>query len=139
MITLGSEFAVLMLIGGNWHSVQKIRDQLDSLQSTSDLSITSRDSEQKEKRDLVPYLIDVVSLDHEGIVMGLSGFFSDRGIEIAELSTRRYNAPHTGAAMVSVQRTVSLPPNIQVAHLRDEFLDYCDAENLDAIMEPADR
>lgn len=139
MIALGSEFAVLMLVGGNWHSIQKIRDQLDALQSKSALSITSRDSEVRSERNLAPYVIDVVSLDHEGIVAGLSGFFSSRDIEIAEMSTRRYNAPHTGAAMFSIQMTVNLPPNIQVAHMRDEFLDYCDAENLDAIMEPADR
>ena len=29
--------------------------------------------------------------------------------------------------------------NIQVASLRDEFLEYCETENLDAIIEPADR
>ena len=139
MIALGSEFAVLMLVGGNWHSVEKIREQLDALQSSSGLSITVRNSEQRDERKLAPYIVDVVSLDHEGIVMALSGFFSSRGIEIAEMNTRRYNAPHTGAPMFSVQMTVSLPPVVQVAHLRDEFLDFCDEQNLDAIMEPADR
>lgn len=139
MISLGSEFAVLMLIGGNWHSVEKIREKLDALQASSGLSVTVRNSEQRDERALAPYVIDVVSLDHEGIVMALSGFFSSRDIEIAELNTRRYNAPHTGAAMFSVQMTVSVPPSLQVAQLRDEFLDFCDEQNLDAIMEPADR
>ena len=41
--------------------------------------------------------------------------------------------------MFSVQMTVNLPSEISVAHLRDEFLDYCDLENLDAVIEPADR
>ena len=139
MIALGSEFAILMLIGGNWHAIEKIREQLDDLQTTSDLSITVRNSEQRAGRLLAPYAIDIVSLDHEGIVMSLSGFFSVRDIEIAEMNTRRYNAAHTGAPMFSVQMTVNLPPKVQVSQLRDEFLDFCDQENLDAIMEPADR
>ena len=55
------------------------------------------------------------------------------------MNTRRYNAPHTGAAMFGVQMTVNVPSDVQVATLREEFLDYCETENLDAIMEPAER
>jgi glycine cleavage system transcriptional repressor len=35
--------------------------------------------------------------------------------------------------------TVNIPAEMSVGQLRDEFLDYCDRENLDALMEPADR
>ena len=40
MIALGSEFAVLMLIAGNWHAVGKISEKLESLQKKGDLTIT---------------------------------------------------------------------------------------------------
>jgi len=84
-------------------------------------------------------LVDAVTLDHEGIVLGLSGFFAARGLEIAELNTRRYNAPHTGAAMFSVQMTVNVPAEVHTGGLREEFMEYCDSENLDAVFEPAQR
>jgi glycine cleavage system transcriptional repressor len=60
-------------------------------------------------------------------------------MEIPEMSTRGYNAPHTGAAMFAVQMVVNIPSEVQVAALREEFLQYCDEENLDCIMEPAQR
>jgi len=139
MIALGSEFAILMLVGGNWASIAKIRERLDTLESRGDLTVTVRDSTPRPQENCAPYLIDAISLDHEGIVLGLSEFFASRDLEISEMNTRRYNAPHTGAAMFSVHMTVNVPATQQLAQLRDEFLDYCDQENLDAVMEPADR
>lgn len=139
MIALGSEFAVLMLISGNWHAIAKIREKFDALQNRGELTIAVRDSTPRPNVTAAPYVIDVVSLDHEGIVLGMSNFFASRNLEIAELNTRRYNAPHTGATMFSVQMTVNIPADIQVSTLRDEFLEFCDRENLDAIMEPATR
>jgi len=91
MIALGSEFAILMLVSGNWHSVEKIRKKLDALQSRGEMTVTIRDSAPRTQVVAAPYVIDVVSLDHEGIVLGLSNFFAARKLEIAELNTRRYN------------------------------------------------
>ncbi|MCC7258244.1 MAG: glycine cleavage system protein R [Gammaproteobacteria bacterium] len=139
MIALGSEFAVLMLVAGNWHTVNKIRERLAQLEREARLTVTVRDTEPRVVEPSAPYSIDVVALDQEGIVLRLSSFFANRSLEIAELNTRRYNAPHTGAAMFSVQLTVNLPAQIHVATLREEFLDFCDEHNLDAIMEPAQR
>lgn len=139
MVALGSDFAVLMLVAGNWHSVNKIRDRLAQLQRESELTINVRDTEPRTLGPAAPYNIDVVALDQEGIVLRLSSFFANRNLEIAELNTRRYNAPHTGAAMFAVQMIVNLPAEVHVATLREEFLDFCDEHNLDAIMEPAQR
>jgi glycine cleavage system transcriptional repressor len=139
MIALGSEFAIMMLIGGNWHAVGKIREKLEELAQSNELTVTVRDSTPRPQENCAPYLIDAITLDHEGIVLSLSDFFASRELEISEMNTRRYNAPHTGAPMFSVQMTVNIPANLQFAQVRDEFLDYCDQENLDAVMEPADR
>ena len=88
------------------------------------------------RTDMLPYSIDVVCLDQSGIVSGLSGFFATRGIDIAEVSTRSYPAAHTGAPMFSVQMIVNVPSRIHVAHLREEFMEFCVSLNLDAILEP---
>jgi glycine cleavage system transcriptional repressor len=75
-------------------------------------------------------------LDQPGIVYNLAGFFSARGIDIAELNTRSYAAAHTGAPMFSVQMVIHVPAKIHIAALREEFMDICDQLNLDAILEP---
>jgi len=139
MIALGSEFAVLMLVSGNWHTVTKLQSAFQVLQQQSNLTVTVRETQPRPVETAAPYLVDVVTLDHEGIVFGLSNFFAARGLEIAEVSTRRYNAPHTGALMFGVQMTINVPRTVHVATLREEFLEYCDEQNLDAVIEPAQR
>ncbi|MCC5794399.1 MAG: glycine cleavage system protein R [Chromatiales bacterium] len=139
MVTLGSEFAILMLVAGNWATTAKIHSQLQELEQGSGLTVTVRETQRRASSSSAPYTIDVVTLDHEGIVFGLSNFFAQRGMEIAEVSTRRYNAPYTGAAMFAVQMTVNVPSDVHVGTLRDEFMSYCDEHNLDALIEPAQR
>jgi len=139
MVGLGSEFAMLMLVSGSWHALGKLRERLGRLERSADLSLTLRDAEQRQPGQSAPYSIDVVSLDREGIVLALAGFFAGRGLEIAEMNSRSYNAAHTGAAMFEVQMTVNLPAEVHTASLREEFFDFCDAENLDGVFEPAQR
>lgn len=139
MIALGSEFAVMMLVSGNWHTLAKLESQLQALQQQANLTVAVRETRPRPVETSAPYLVDVVTLDHEGIVFGLANFFAARTLEIAEVSTRRYNAPHTGALMFSAQMTVNIPRSIHVATLREEFLEYCDEQNLDAVIEPAQR
>jgi len=137
MASLGTEFAMLLLVSGNWHALAKLETELKRLAETNGLTVHLKRTEPRSPRtDMLPYSIDVVCLDQNGIVSGLSGFFSSRGIDIAEGSTRSYPAAHTGAPMFSVQMIVNVPSRIHVAHLREEFMEFCDSLNLDAILEP---
>lgn len=137
MANLGAEFAMLLLISGNWHSLAKLETELKKLGESAGLTINLKRTEPRGARtDMVPYSVDVVCVDQTGIVASLAGFFSSRSIDIAELATRVYAAAHTGATMFSVQMIVNVPTRIHLAHLREEFMDFCDSLNLDAIMEP---
>jgi len=137
MASLGAEFAMLLLVTGNWHSLARIESELNRLAEGGALSVHLKRTEPKAARaDMVPYSVDIVSLDQTGIVAGLSGFFAGRGIDISEVSTRAYAAAHTGAPMFAVQMMVNVPSRLQVAQLREDFMDFCDSLNLDAILEP---
>ena len=107
------------------------------MQDRLDLVITTkRTGERESDEQLLPYGVDVVSLDHPGIVHSLASFFSDKQINIEEMSTSTYAAPHTGTPMFSVRMSIGIPANIHIAALRDEFMDFCDSMNLDAVLEP---
>ena len=137
MTALGAEFAVLVLVSGNWHSVARIETDLKKLAETSGITLQVRRTEKRAAReDMVPYSVDVVCLDQTGIVSALSGFFASRGIDIAELTTRSYAAAHTGAQMFGLYMVVNVPSTIHLGAMREEFLDLCDQLNLDAILEP---
>ncbi len=137
MTALGAEFAMLMLISGNWHTLTKLESGLDKLTEDGSLTINLKKTGQPASRnDCMPYAVDVVCLDHPGVVFGLANFFAARNIEIAELATRQYAAAHTGAPMFAVQMNINVPGSINLSQLRDEFLEFCDNENLDSILEP---
>ncbi len=137
MTALGNEFAMLLLVAGNWHSIARIETELAKLAEASGMTVqVRRTAERPAREDMAPYSVDVVCIDQAGIVSGLSGFFAARGIDIGELSTRNYPAAHTGAQMFSVYMVVNVPARIHVGALREEFMDFCDEMNLDAILEP---
>jgi len=80
MANLGTEFAMLLLVSGNWHALAKLETELKRLMETSNLSVHLRRTEPRSARtDMLPYSIDVVCLDQTGIVSGLSGFFPPAG------------------------------------------------------------
>ena len=136
MTTLGTEFAMLMLVSGNWHTLNRLEKGLEKLDD-GDLTFTIRKTAEREvKQDRMPYAVDVVSLDHEGIVFSLANFFSSHDIEIADVATRSYPAAHTGAQMFAIQMAVNVPSSVHIAQLREEFLELSDRLNLDAILEP---
>lgn len=137
MTTLGSEFAMLLLVSGNWATLNKLEQGLDKLAEAKSLSIAVRKTDSKiPSGDRMPYAVDIVSLDQQGIVFNLANFFASRDIEIADVATRKYAAAHTGSPMFAVQMAINVPAEVHIAQLREEFLEICDRLNLDAILEP---
>ncbi|HEV7442492.1 MAG TPA: ACT domain-containing protein, partial [Steroidobacteraceae bacterium] len=61
MASLGTEFAMLLLVSGNWHALAKLETELKRLAETSSLSIHLKRTEPRAARtDMLPYSIDVV-------------------------------------------------------------------------------
>jgi glycine cleavage system transcriptional repressor len=137
MLALGADFGLVMLIGGNWHALARLETDLARLGETAGIALLLRRTEGRPRRaDHVPYSVDVVCADQPAIVSGLAGFFASRQIDIGEVATRSYLAAQTGAAMFSAQLLINVPTRIHVSQLREDFMDYCDSLNLDAILEP---
>lgn len=137
MTVLGGEFAILLLIEGPWNTLAKLESAVPELQEDLGLTIICKRTEGKvHSSNLLPYMVEVVSMDHPGIVNQLAEFFSERDINIEDMVTNSYSAAHTGTPMFSVHMSVGIPSEIHIAALREEFMDYCDALNLDAVIEP---
>ena len=137
MTVLGGEFAILLLVDGPWNQLTRLEDQVPELQEKLGLTITTKRTEERTtEANLLPYGVDVVSLDHPGIVYSLASFFSDKNINIEDMTTSSYAAAHTGTPMFSVRMNIGIPADIQIAVLRDEFMDFCDSMNIDAVLEP---
>ena len=137
MTVLGGEFAVLMLVSGSDATLDQLETDRDKLAGELDLLITLK---RTRPRDLqaraLPYGVEVVAMDNPGIVHEIANFFSRRSINIDDLHTGTYAAPHTGTRMFSLHLVLSMNAEQSVAELREAFLDFCEARNLDATMTP---
>ncbi|NIM28270.1 MAG: glycine cleavage system protein R [Gammaproteobacteria bacterium] len=137
MAVLGSELAIMMALSGHWNAIAKLENQLPKLEESLGIKIISKRSEPRTgTENLIPYGVEVVSIDHPGIVYEVTNFFSRRGINVEDLYTSSYSAPHTGAAMFALHMTVGIPSDTAIASVRGDFMDFCDDLNLDAMMAP---
>lgn len=137
MTVLGGEFAMILLLSGTWDSIAKLEAALPRLEQQLGLHITSRrTTSDTSSHSFMPYAVEVVAMDHPGIVHEIAHFFSHREINIVELNTGSYAAAHTGSPMFSLHMTISIPSDLSIAALRGDFMDFCDHLNLDAILEP---
>ncbi|MFO7857892.1 MAG: glycine cleavage system protein R [Ectothiorhodospiraceae bacterium] len=137
MTVLGGEFAVIQMVSGRWDALARLESALNGLGDELGLTLQwRRTSERDAAGDLLPYSVEVVAMDHPGIVHQIAQFFSSRSVNIRDLSTSRYAAAHTGTPMFAVNLLLEVPAATRVALLRDEFMDFCDQLNLDAVFEP---
>ena len=86
--------------------------------------------------NLIPYVVEVVAADKPGILYQLADFFDRQSITVENLQSSRYKAMQTGAEMFTAQLTIGVPADMHIAALRDDFLEFSDRLNLDAIMDP---
>lgn len=144
MTELGQEFAAHMLVEGNWNHIVRLESLLETTAQKENVRVaTMRCQEQEEderkEEELIPYTVDVFAGDQPGNIHELASFFTDRAIKILDLSTSRYPAPYTGAPVFLAHMIVKIPSGMKIVSLRDEFLEFCDQLNLDAILEPVKR
>lgn len=137
MAVLESEFAMVVALSGHWNAIAKFESMLPRLEESLDVKIHSKRTKPREgKENLIPYGVEVISVDQPGIVYEVANFFSRRGINIEDLHTSSYPAPHTGAPLFALHMTVGIPTDAAIATVRGDFMDFCDDLNLDAMMAP---
>jgi glycine cleavage system transcriptional repressor len=135
MTILGGEFAILLLVSGEQSSIDAIQTQVNEIGQALQMRLMIKlTSESTPIEDAIPYAVEVTALDHPGIVNNISSFFSQRGINIVNLHTESYSAPHTGTPMFALHMTIGISADTNIAKLRDAFMQACEELNLDAEM-----
>ena len=137
MATVGRDVSMTALATGSWDAVAKLETMLGRLEREDGLKLNwYRTAAKQSQSNLLPYIVEVVAADKPGILFQLADFFDRQGITIENLQSTRYRAMQTGAEMFSAQVTIGVPSDMHIAALRDDFLEFCDHLNLDAIMDP---
>lgn len=134
---LGDRTAIALLADGSWDAIVRLEQALERLGTQLQASVVGeRVQPTLAAADRIPYAVDVSCADKPGVLSALIEFFTERDVVIMELTARSYQTTHTGAWVFTVQMNVGLPQDMHIAGIREEFMDFCDGLNLDAILEP---
>jgi glycine cleavage system transcriptional repressor len=139
---LGKSAAAYLLVQGNWNQIAKFESLLDNIQKRLEVKIHLLRPDQNDKdksKECVPYSLETISLDKDNVVESISSFLLDRDVAIEEITGSSYQAPYVQSSVFSTKFVLLIPPQIHLLSLREEFLDFCDQLNIDAILEPIKR
>jgi glycine cleavage system transcriptional repressor len=137
MTSLGNEFGVMILIEGSWGAIAKIETSLPTLEQKYGMVINIRRTTPKpqSRKKTMPYIVHAVTIDREGILNDLAQFFAAQDIKIDDVNAQTYTA-NTGTRMSSMTINIHIAATTHLPTLREKFMLYCDALNLDAGLEP---
>lgn len=137
---LAQSTAAYLLVQGNWNQIAKFENMLESIQKRLDVKIHTLRPEQKDKpKDCIPYSLETLSLDRDNVTEAITAFLCMREIDIEEINGSCYQAPYIQTPVFSTKFVVLIPPQLHLLTLREEFMDFCDRLNIDAILEPIKR
>jgi glycine cleavage system transcriptional repressor len=137
---LAQSTAAYMLVQGNWNQIAKFESTLELIQARLEIKVHTLRPEAKDKgKDYMPYSLETISLDRANVVESITSFLFDREIEVEEITGSCYQAPYIQSAVFSTKFILLIPPQLHLLSLREEFLDFCDQSNIDAILEPIKR
>jgi glycine cleavage system transcriptional repressor len=137
-LTRHGEYSALILqVSGSWDALARLESGLLQLAKRNSFTISVIRSAPLEPRpQALPYVAYVNAVYRPDILNELCQFFIDHHIDLENITCDTYQAPQTGSTMLTATITVTLPAGTQISWLRDQFLDFSDALNLDALIEP---
>ena len=132
MARLGGEFAMLALIALDEKDLsafeadfQKLRDE--GFQITL---LPTEDDHDKKYAGWLPYQIEVLGADHEGIIYEIAHHLAQQGINIEDAETTTAPAPMSGTPLFKMQATVLVPPNLPFHKWSDALEEIGDKLNV---------
>lgn len=135
-IVMGKEVALTLFLSGNWGAIAKMEAALPGLEQRLGLNLISRrTTELTHPEKTMTYTVQIAAIDKAGILNGLSDFLFRLAIPIEEMNAHTYIAPN-GTRMASLTLKINIPETAHLATLREQFMNYCEDNNLDAFLEP---
>ena len=137
---LSKSHAAYFLIEGNWNQIAKLENLLENSEKKLHCKFQSLRQETLVNFDsYMPYSLEAISSDHSDLVRSISDFLLERQIVITEANGSQYQTSYVQTAVFSLKYTLLIPSDLRLLTLREEFLDFCDQLNIDAILEPIKR
>lgn len=114
MARLGGEFAMLALVSLDNKDLPALETELQKLhgEGFQFTLLQTEDDHAKKYAGWLPYQIEVLGADHEGIIYEVAHHLAQQGINIEEMETTTAPAPMSGTLLFTMQATVLVPPQL---------------------------
>ena len=133
MARLGGEFAMLLLVSVPAEQLALLEQGVAKLVSEGfkvTLTETGR-THAEAYAGWLPYRIEVVGADHEGIIHQVARYLSERGITIESMDTVTTPAPLSGSPLFTMTALVLVPPSLAGKGWEAALADAGDQVNVD--------
>jgi glycine cleavage system transcriptional repressor len=135
MATMGGCFSIMTLFS----CTPKIREEIEKALGRikeEGFSISLHDAQDptlKPSRPELPLKVEVLAMDHPGIVRKIVHILRTYDVNIHSLSTQVKHAPLSGAPMFNLVLEAGVPAERPIAMIKEELAALAADENLDLI------
>jgi glycine cleavage system transcriptional repressor len=114
MARLGGEFAMLMLVSLPEQEFASLDQDFKALRADGyQISLLPTENKPAEKfAGWLPYEVEVLGADHEGLIHQIAQHLSKQGINIENMDTGTVSAPMSGTPLFTMQALVLVPPQL---------------------------
>ena len=133
MSRLGGEFAMLLLVSMPDERASGLQAVVEKLlaQGYQLISKPTENSYAELHAGWLPYQVEVLGADHEGIIHQVARYLAQRGISIEAVDTGTSRAPISGTLLFSMTAQVVVPPELQSQDWQTALEDMGKDLNLD--------
>jgi len=133
MAVMGGRFSITMLFSCDSGQLESIRVDLDDLRKLGfEISLHEADDPgAAPQRAGLPLKLEVVSMDHPGIVQRVVSILHHHNVNIQNLDTRITNAPLSGAPLFDLTIEASIPADRPLSEVKEELQQLAAEMNLD--------
>jgi len=132
MARLGGEFVMLALVSLGDKDLSAFETALQKLREEG-FQITllqTEDDHAQKYAGWIPYLIEVLGADHEGIIHEIAHHLAGQGINIEDMETSTRPAPMSGTPLFTMKAIVLVPPELPFHRWSDALEEIGDRLNV---------
>ncbi len=135
MAVMGGHFSITCLFSCTTIELEVIKADMKVLTdlglATSLHEADNPDSMQTEASN--PLKLEIISMDHPGIVQNVVHLLKEKNICILSLDTELKPMPHTGAPMFDLNLEASVPESISIDDIKEKLEELASEMDLDLI------
>ena len=131
MARLGGEFALLALVSVTDQQLVLLENELQKLGNEGfQIALLETEDASRKYSGWLPYMIEVLGADHEGIIHEIAHHLAAQGINIEDMETTTTPAPMSGTPLFTMKATVLVPPQLPFHQWSDALEEIGDKLNV---------